>query len=62
MNHKPTSTSELRKRRQVRVRANRAVAATVKEFDPRPDFFAQLRRVIDFDLLKKARGKAASKR
>ncbi len=33
-------------------------AASVTEFDPRPDFVAQLRRVIDFDLLKKAKGKA----
>jgi len=35
-----------------------AQAATVEEFDPRPEFAAQLRKVIDFDLLKKARGSA----
>lgn len=33
-------------------------AAAVTEFDPRPDFVAQLKNVIDFDLLKKAKGKA----
>ena len=33
-------------------------AASVSDFDPIPDYLAQLRNVIDFDLLKKARGKA----
>ncbi len=32
-------------------------AADVTLFDPRPDFLAQLKNVIDFDLLKKAKGK-----
>ena len=32
--------------------------ATVEEFDPRPEFESQLRKVINFDLLKKARGSA----
>jgi alpha-D-glucose phosphate-specific phosphoglucomutase len=31
-------------------------AAAITTFDARPDFLAQLRRVIDFDLLKKAKG------
>lgn len=35
-----------------------ANAAQVAIFDPRPDFMAQLRRAIDFDLLKAAKGKA----
>ena len=33
-------------------------AAQVTLFDPIPDFMAQLRRAIDFDLLKEARGRA----
>ncbi|HVF10582.1 MAG TPA: phosphoglucomutase/phosphomannomutase family protein [Abditibacteriaceae bacterium] len=33
-----------------------AKTATIEEFDPRPDFESQLRKVIDFRLLKKARG------
>jgi alpha-D-glucose phosphate-specific phosphoglucomutase len=38
-------------------RASTRAAATVSDFDPIPDFRAQLRNIIDFDLLKKARGK-----
>ncbi len=33
-------------------------AASITEYDPRPAFVEQLRNVIDFDLLKKAKGKA----
>lgn len=35
-----------------------AKPAAVTTFDPRPDYFNQVRRVIDFDLLKKNKGKA----
>ena len=35
-----------------------STAALLSTFDPRPEYFAQARRVIDFDLLKKNRGTA----
>lgn len=40
-----------------KLRAAGAAGAAITLFDPRPDFLAQLKRIIDFDLLKKARGK-----
>jgi len=39
-------------------KAPQGEATAITEFDPRPDFVAQLRNVIDFDLLRKAKGKA----
>ena len=39
-------------------KAKAAALVEVSEFDPRPAFVAQLKNVIDFDLLKKAKGKA----
>lgn len=39
-------------------KAKAAPAAAITEYDPRPAFVEQLHRVIDFDLLKKAKGKA----
>jgi alpha-D-glucose phosphate-specific phosphoglucomutase len=38
-------------------KASGGEAAAVSEFDPHPDFAKQIRNVIDFDLLKKKRGK-----
>ncbi len=38
--------------------ASKAAPAKVELFDPRPELFAQLRNVIDFDLLKKTKGSA----
>ncbi len=38
--------------------STRIEPATVTQFDARPDFMAQLKRVIDVDLLKKAKGRA----
>jgi len=35
-----------------------ATPAALETFDPRPDYFNQLKNVIDFDLLKKNKGKA----
>lgn len=35
-----------------------SASASLTTFDPRPDYFNQLKRVIDFDLLKKNKGKA----
>jgi alpha-D-glucose phosphate-specific phosphoglucomutase len=34
-----------------------STAAPLTTFDPRPEYFAQVRRVIDFDVLKKNKGK-----
>lgn len=36
----------------------KSAAATLEHFDPKPEYFQQLKRVVDFDLLRKNRGKA----